>query len=194
MRGATPVLMASCQNFSACHGRRRIEGALAVLGLEVAAGLPQERIPGEVLIVAGVGLEQDAVALRIGQLLGDGKQLVPGLGNVLLGQPDLLEGVDAVIHRHRLDFIGEAVDLAVDHAVGDDARKKVVARALLHERRQVEQHAAVVVAQEIAGADDEEVGARARRESGRQLGAVHVGVVWHVDELDLHLVAVVPGS
>ena len=44
-------------------------------------------------------------------------------------------------------------------------------------RRQVEQHAAIVVAQEIAGADDEDVRTLAGGERGRELGAVHVFVV-----------------
>jgi hypothetical protein len=173
--------------------RRRIEGALALLGLEVAARLPQEGIPGEILIVAGIRLEQHAVALRVGELLGDREQLLPGLGNVVVGKSGLLEGVDAVVHRHRLDLVREAVDLAVDHAIGDYVREKVVPRRLLHERRQVEQDAAIVIAEEIARADDEKIGPRAGRESGRQLGAVHVGVVRHINELDLHVVAIVPG-
>jgi hypothetical protein len=118
--------------------------------------------------------------------------MLPGLRNILVGEPDFVEGVDAVIHGHRLDFVRQAIDFPVDHAIGDHAGKEIVARGLLHERRQIEQHAAVVVAQEIAGADDEEVRTRSRSECGRQLGAVHVGVVRHVDEFDLDLVAVVP--
>ena len=82
--------------------------------------------------------------------------------------------------------------LSVDHAVRDDTREKVVARALLHEGRQIEKHAAIVVAEEVAWADDEKIGTRARCEGSRQLCAIHVGAVWHIHELDLHLVTIVP--
>ena len=66
-------------------------------------------------------LEQHAVALGRGQLLGDLEQLVPGLRHVVLVEPGLLEGLDRVVHGHRLDLHRDAVDLAVDHAVGDHA-------------------------------------------------------------------------
>lgn len=186
-----PWATASCQ-FQRGLGGVGVEAALAVRADDLAAALPQERVPGEVLVVAGIGLEQDAEALVVGQLLGHLQQLVPGLRDVGLAQAGVLEGLDAVVDRHRLDLHRQAEQAVIDQPGGDGGVVIVGADLGRDIGGEVQERTAIVVAQEVAGADQEDVGPLAGGEGGLQLGAVDVLRGRDVFQLDLGLLAVVP--
>ena len=77
--------------------------------------------------------------------------------------PASLPGFLVVVHGHRLDFHRQTEDLAIDDPRASTSGKKSSIASFVHERRQVLQHAAVVVAEEVARADDEEIGTLAAR-------------------------------